>query len=274
MAEPHRHESPFAPGAADRDSRAEALLVEGLDRYFAGDYDQAIHLWTRVLFLDRSHARARAYIDRARTALAERQRRVEETLHASEEWLTKGDVTTARRLLVQAIAAGGEDERAASLRAQLERLERARHDAAGPALPRAAVLDAQPIRPRRFSPAGILAGMAIGAGVVMAVVMSRPVVQPPPASAGPGAPTTLMSVGAPSAGAGEGDSTAGASAALARAQALYDRGLLAEALRALDRVPADGPDAPAAEALRQKIQQLLLAPGRAGGPARAGAGSR
>ena len=40
----------------------ESLLVAGLDRYFAGDYDGAIHAWTRVLFLDRRHARARAYI--------------------------------------------------------------------------------------------------------------------------------------------------------------------------------------------------------------------
>ena len=43
------------------------------------DYEQAIHVWTRVLFLDRGHARARAYIERARSALAERQRAVRRT---------------------------------------------------------------------------------------------------------------------------------------------------------------------------------------------------
>ena len=45
---------------ADRLGQAEALLVDGLDCYFAARYEDAIHIWTRVLFLDRSHARARA----------------------------------------------------------------------------------------------------------------------------------------------------------------------------------------------------------------------
>ena len=91
-----RLESVLPPSAADRDSQAEALLVDGLDRYFAGRYEDAIHLWTRVLFLDRSHARARAYIDRARTALAERQRRAEEMLQASRELLEHGQTEAAR----------------------------------------------------------------------------------------------------------------------------------------------------------------------------------
>jgi hypothetical protein len=32
--------------------------LAGLDHYFAAQYDFAIQVWTRVLFLDRSHARA------------------------------------------------------------------------------------------------------------------------------------------------------------------------------------------------------------------------
>src|SRR5436190_17816616 len=56
------------------DSRIEELLLAGLDHYFNGQPEQAINVWTRVLFLDRAHARARAYIERARTAIAERQR--------------------------------------------------------------------------------------------------------------------------------------------------------------------------------------------------------
>ena len=46
----------------------------------AGSNWSAINVWTRALFFDRSHARARAYIDRARSALAERQREAEELL--------------------------------------------------------------------------------------------------------------------------------------------------------------------------------------------------
>lgn len=63
--------------ASDRAALIEQLLLAGLDQYFAGDYEQAIHVWTRVFFLDRGHARARAYIERARGALAERQREAE-----------------------------------------------------------------------------------------------------------------------------------------------------------------------------------------------------
>ena len=63
MADPKRFES-HATETADRDSRTEALLVEGLDRYFAGQYEEAIHIWTRVLFLDRNHARPRLHRSR------------------------------------------------------------------------------------------------------------------------------------------------------------------------------------------------------------------
>ncbi len=57
---------PEGLSAADRDTRIEQLLLTGLDQYFAGEYEGAISAWTRVLFLDRGHARAKAYIDRAR----------------------------------------------------------------------------------------------------------------------------------------------------------------------------------------------------------------
>ena len=109
MADPKRLES-HATETADRDSRTEALLVEGLDRYFAGQYEEAIHIWTRVLFLDRNHARARAYIDRARTTLAERHRQSEEMLEASHDLLEQGRTEAARHLLTEAVAATGDDE--------------------------------------------------------------------------------------------------------------------------------------------------------------------
>src|SRR4029450_3876446 len=65
---------------AERDAKIESLLIAGLDHYFAADYAQAIDVWTRALFLDRNHARARAYIERARSAMAEQQREAEELL--------------------------------------------------------------------------------------------------------------------------------------------------------------------------------------------------
>lgn len=54
--------------------------MAGLDEYFAGRHDRAVQVWSRVFFLDRTNARARAYIERARSAFAERQRVAEAAL--------------------------------------------------------------------------------------------------------------------------------------------------------------------------------------------------
>src|SRR5882724_4539738 len=93
MSDPLRTDGSRALTAApeaDRDAKIEQLLLVGLDHYFASHYDQAIHVWTRVLFLDRSHASARAYIERARSALAERQRESEELLQRGVAALERG----------------------------------------------------------------------------------------------------------------------------------------------------------------------------------------
>ena len=85
MSDPLRTDPPHAsePASdADREAKIEQLLLAGLDHYFSARYEHAINVWTRALFLDRSHARARAYIERARSALAERQRESEELLHS------------------------------------------------------------------------------------------------------------------------------------------------------------------------------------------------
>src|SRR4029079_16886803 len=88
------------------------LLLVGLDHYFAAQYDQAINVWTRALFLDRSHPRARAYIERARSALAERQRKSEELLHTGVAAFERGAGDEARRLLNAAIEAGAPQDEA------------------------------------------------------------------------------------------------------------------------------------------------------------------
>src|SRR5262245_52018602 len=108
----------------DRDARIEELLLTGLDHYFAGRHDLAINIWTRVLFLDRSHGKARAYIERARGALAEKQREAEELLQIGADALTRGDRATARELLISAERAGGSEEALALLH-RLDRLEAA-----------------------------------------------------------------------------------------------------------------------------------------------------
>src|SRR5882724_1509625 len=126
MSDPLRTDGSRALAAApeaDRDAKIEQLLLVGLDHYFAALYDQAIHVWTRVLFLDRSHARARAYIERARSALAERQRESEELLHSGVAAFERGDNKEARRLLQAAIDNGAHREEATAVLDRLARLE-------------------------------------------------------------------------------------------------------------------------------------------------------
>ena len=108
--DPKRLELTPEPESVDRDSQIEALLVAGLDHYFARRHDEAIHVWTRVLFLDRTHARARAYIERARTALAERQRRAEELLATGHSLIDQGRTEAARDVLAEAVATTGDDD--------------------------------------------------------------------------------------------------------------------------------------------------------------------
>src|SRR5262245_33634995 len=110
----------------DRDAKIEQLLLAGLDHYFSGRYEQAIDVWTRTLFFDRSHARARAYIDRARSALAERQRQAEELLQRGAAALEDGRDDEARRLLDAAVESGAH---AHDVHPLLERLNR---EIAGP----------------------------------------------------------------------------------------------------------------------------------------------
>ena len=108
---------------ADRAARIEQLLLSGLDHYFGGNYEQAINIWTRVAFLERGHGRARAYIERARGALAERQRESEELLHTGVAAYQAGDLQTARDLLTRAVEQGGANETALVFLQRLSRLE-------------------------------------------------------------------------------------------------------------------------------------------------------
>src|SRR6476661_10733044 len=108
---------------AERDAKIELLLIAGLDHYFAARYEQAINVWTRALFFDRGHPRARAYIERARSALAERQRESEELLQTGVAAFRRGEGDEARRLLQAAIEGGAPSEEALAVLGRLDRLE-------------------------------------------------------------------------------------------------------------------------------------------------------
>jgi hypothetical protein len=123
MTDALRSDRPGDAPDRERDARIEELLLSGLDHYFAGQHELAINVWTRVLFLDRGHAAARAYIERARGAVSEKQREGDELLHAGAAALHRGDRTGARQLLTAAVERGASGEEALALLHRLDRLE-------------------------------------------------------------------------------------------------------------------------------------------------------
>lgn len=233
----------------DRESRVEQLLLAGLDQYFAGRYEQAIDVWTRVAFLDRRNSRARAYIDRARGLVAERQREVEALVHEGVAAYHRGDLANARTLLTRAIDRGGHSDTAQLFLERLHRSETLQ--------PGAVPAPARPIPHREPPPARAVwswlitaAVSAVLAGVIL--VAARPVasfvaelpIAMPSAAPAPAEPLPIARV---------------SDRVLAQARALRDQGRPAEALRALDAVDVADPQRPAADALRGEIQRMVLA---------------
>lgn len=267
-----------AASAADRDGRIEALLLAGLDAYFAGQYTDAINIWTRALFLDRTHPRARAYIERARSALAERQRQSEELLQTGVAAFSRGDDGEARRLLRAAIDSGAPADEAFAL---LDRLDR-RLDGAPPAAPLRgrqpvrSVPDASTIDQGRSRRALAAATIALAVVAVIGAIGAASWVLPRLLFGGADASATNASpIGArdralPLPLRGE--------TGLTRARTLATNGHLRDALAVLDTIPPTDMQRPEVDRLRADIQRQLLGlaaatdeaprPQGAGGPSR------
>ena len=241
-------------GDADREARIEQLLLTGLDHYFAGHYERAISVWTRVVFLERHHDRARAYIERARSALAERQRESEELLHAGVSAYNAGDVEQARDLLTRAVEQGSD-----SADVFLDRLNRVGPSGAGadlrvdPLPPRSIVRRqraALPPRRKGWTVAALFAlvvaaAMMLG-GLPIGAWLSDLQVAAPAPSAQAVYDEPLPMVRASEIG-------------LARARALHADGRLLDALRTLDRIGVTDPYRAEADGLRADIQRALFA---------------
>lgn len=262
MTDPLRSDS--LPTAGDvpereRDARVEELLLTGLDHYFLGQHELAISVWTRVLFLDRGHARARAYIERARSAVAERQRETEELLHTGAAAFHRGDVGAARRLLTSAVERGAASEEAIVLLERLDRLENAAASSPAPddRRRRRITTDAPPPSDVRrdgalrlaWIAAGVCAGLAVAAMAVWLWIgagspwsQEQPVQQPSAVQIVPD-PLPIPS---------------SADAALTRAERLQSSGRLHDAIEVLEGVRHGDPLRPRADALRATIQKQLL----------------
>ena len=248
MADPLR--DPASP-----DSRIEELLLAGLDHYFSGQHELAISVWTRVLFLDRTHARARAYIERARTAIAERQREGDELLHAGLAAFTRGDASDARRLLTTAVERGARPEEAFAALERLDRLAPA-EPAAAPRRRTLRVGGMLASERRGVSFATLLLVLAIGlaSGALVMMAWSSGVL--PWGHAAPAAaalPPASEPLPVPSA----------SDVSLARATAWARSGRLRDALTVLDAIRPGDPLRPQADDLRATIQQRLLEAARA-----------
>jgi tetratricopeptide (TPR) repeat protein len=255
----------------ERDARIEQLLLAGLEEYFAHRYEHAINLWTRVLFLDRQHDRARAYIDRARRAQAERERESEAALHQAVDAFHAGDVARARALVGDALDHGASLDDAHGM---LERIERLASSTVpkfqGSKVPKfqssrvagrvsgleAGADGARPADARHgrgWSAAVLLIAAAIGVllvgawGVAVPEPSAWPIFSAPSrtVSSVPWTPDPL-----PLAQASEFH--------LSRARAFTARGQLRDAIAALDRIPTADPLRRDADRLRADVQRQLL----------------
>ena len=247
----------------DRGGRVEELLLTGLDHYFAGRYDLAINVWTRVLFLDRGHAGARAYIERARGAIAERQREGDELVHAGAAALERGEVDGARHFLSSALERGAASEEALALLTRLERLDTVavqpdpsanRHVRRLLGSPPPHVAGRESGRSRMmWVAAGIVCGLlvAISAGVVLWIRGDAWLAWTPPPVSGPSSAVSEP-VPVPSA----------SDVWMTRGRDFYAKGRLHEALGALESIRPGDPLRGQADACRAAIQRQLLAASR------------
>ena len=242
-----------------RDAKIEQLLLRGLDLYFDARYEAAIYVWSRALFLDRGQARARAYIERARSALAERQRESEELTHTGIAAFKRGDVTAARNLLLSAIERGGSHDDVQVLLERLSRLDvagggqavRRRSPRTRP-MPHTGPGSIDPVRGRvrRLLPLIVVIGAAAAALYAMASwnrlepLLVLPRLNPTRQAIGAAPPVPRPSA---------------SEMALTRAQVLHLEGRFDDALRMLDRVRSGSAFGSDADALRATIQRALLA---------------
>lgn len=250
MSEPQRAADPPGGSPADvdereRSARVEQLLLAGLDHYFVGRYEQAIDVWTRVAFLERRHGKARAYIERARGALAERQRESEELVDRGRAAFDTGDVLTARQLLTAAVAQGNGGDTAALLLERLNRVVVPAH-AASPVASGHPDRSEDAGRPAWFSTA-VASAVVVAAVLVVGRMITATIAEWPAADTRPVPHVEPL----PVVRAGD--------MAVERARDLYAAGQVRQAIAVLQAIDAADAARPAADILRAAWQREVLA---------------
>jgi tetratricopeptide (TPR) repeat protein len=243
--------------AAERDAKIESLLLAGLDHYFVSDYAQAIDVWTRALFLDRGHARARAYIERARSALGEQQRESEELIHNGVAAFERGEIESARELLNAAVQRGGAHEVALAFLTRIDRVRAVPAPAPdAPVIPPARTpLQPATLPPRRRSTVllSALFGVCVLAMVAYVLASWDQVRALIPGAASQADLVPVRTVEDPLV------IPRSSETALDRAKALFASGRLYDAMRATELVRPTDPLRNEADKLKEAIQRELLA---------------
>src|SRR5688572_20722504 len=253
---PTKETAPSTGGDAGRDAKIESLLIAGLDQYFAAHYTQAIDIWTRALFLDRNHARARAYIDRARSAMAEQQRESEELLHNGVAAFERGEIEAAKQMLNAAVQRGGAHEVALAFLTRIDRIHAATSaqpmsEAPSSRMPFRPRAVPQPSRGSRRARAVFVALLVVTAAVAVISWDGLRVWIPALYSGEQNVAAPLRVVQEPLIVPRSSET------ALDRARALFESGRAYDALRALDLVRPTDPLRGEADKLKEVIQREL-----------------
>lgn len=233
--------------------RIQALLAEGWELLHAGSPREAADAFGRILLQDPHHTESQRGLDRARAAVAEEQRLLDERFDEVSQVLRAGEKDRARTLLEEIVRRGGDRDRALSL---LDRL-----DSRGGRLEHAGVPDDVVVAPppapaarsvwsRRLLVAAwsvLFALMAAGVGSSWERLVGS-LVQPP----SPSSRLVTPSLHLPAPTAGE--------IAVAEARRLLEQGDAAGALRTLDRISPEEPAYPFARRLRGQVEQTLREP--------------
>jgi tetratricopeptide (TPR) repeat protein len=96
------------------------LLEQGRGLFRRGRLQQAIHVWTRILFLDRNNRAARTAIEQAKSVIAERQREMDALVLEAARRAAAGDRRGAQKRLARVLAL---DPRHAEGRGLWEKIE-------------------------------------------------------------------------------------------------------------------------------------------------------
>src|SRR5262249_37521809 len=219
------------------------------------------NVWTRVVFLERGHDRARAYIERARRALAERHRESEELLQRGVAAFNRGETAEARELVTRAVEQGGAHDMALVFLERLNRLGM-------PPLP-PSVVETPRATPERRAAARAREGTYPASGRRRPWILGTLLLLATAVAVGlAGIPAGLWLADSPAVPPGERvpvlpeeplPIARSSERVLARARVLYGGGHLRDALRALDAIGVADPLRGEAERLRADVQRQLLA---------------